>query len=108
MESGSSIAEVIELSKLYFNEANFEKVIQNILEFYNNEFKTVDFIAELKYLPTEQGGRKTPANSGYRPQIKFDFSQQETSGQQTFIDKKTVYPGENVIAKIKMSSPNFF
>ena len=108
IESGSSIAEMIEFSKLYLNEIEFEVIIQNILNYYNNEFKKVDFIAELKYLATEQNGRKTFAKSGYRPQIKFNFSEQQTSGIQTFIDKEIVMPGENVLAKIKILSPNFF
>ncbi|MCZ8197004.1 MAG: hypothetical protein O9267_05320 [Flavobacterium sp.] len=108
IESGSSIAEMIEFSKLFLNEIEFEVIIQNILNYYNNEFKKVDFIAELKYLATEQNGRKTFAKSGYRPQIKFNFSEQQTSGIQTFIDKEIVMPGENVLAKIKILSPNFF
>lgn len=108
IESGSSIAEMIEFSKLSLNEIEFEVIIQNILNYYNNEFKKVDFIAELKYLATEQNGRKTFAKSGYRPQIKFNFSEQQTSGIQTFIDKEIVMPGENVLAKIKILSPNFF
>ncbi len=32
----------------------------------------------------------------------------QTSGQQTFIDKELVSPGENVKAKIKVLSPNYF
>ena len=53
-------------------------------------------------------GRKTPAFSGYRPQVKFDFTEMQTSGQQTFIDKETVYPGDKVDAKIKILSPDYF
>ena len=47
-------------------------------------------------MTTEQGGRKTPAFSSYRPQVKFDFTEMQKSGQQTFIDKETVYPGDKV------------
>ena len=106
--SGSSIAEMIEFSKLYLNEIEFEVIIQNILNYYNNEFKKVDFIAELTYLSTEQGGRKTPANSGYRPDIKFDFSEMKTCGIQTFIEKNIVLPGETINAKIKIIASNYF
>jgi translation elongation factor EF-Tu-like GTPase len=49
-----------------------------------------DFIALLKYRTSADGGRQTPAFSGYRPTIKFDFAEMQTSGQQTFIDKETV------------------
>ena len=106
--SGSSIAEMIELSTQFCNESDFDKIVRNILTYYEEEFSKVDFIAELKYRTTAEGGRRTPANSGYRPQVKFDFAEMETSGQQTFIDKDFVLPGETVIAKIKILSPDYF
>lgn len=108
IEAGSSITELIDLSTGFYNEPDFDKIIGNILNHYEQEFSKVDFIAELKYLTTEQGGRKTPAHSGYRPQVKFDFTEMQTSGQQTFIDKEIVYPGETVNAKIKIASPDYF
>lgn len=70
--------------------------------------KPIDFIAELKYLTSEEGGRKTPASSGYRPQIKFPFSEMQTSGQQVFINKEEVYPGDSVKAQITIISDNYF
>ena len=54
---------------------------------------TTDFIAMLKYRTTAEGGRKTPASSLYRPQIKFEFSEMRTSGQQRFLDKEIVFLG---------------
>ena len=63
-----------------------------------------DFIAELKYKTTEQNGRKTPANSGYRPHLKFDFTEMLTSGHQFFIGTNFVYPGETVLAQIAMNT----
>lgn len=108
IEAGSSIAELIDTSTKFCNQSDFDKIIDSVLNFYNEEFSKVDFIAELQYLTSEQGGRKTPANSGYRPQVKFDFAEMQTSGQQTFIDRETVYPGDNVEAKIKILSPDYF
>ena len=70
--------------------------------------KAVDFIAELYYLTTEQGGRKTPVWSGYRPQVRFGFSEMQASGQQRFLDKDIVYPGDTVIAEISIISVDFF
>ncbi len=70
--------------------------------------KPVDFIAQLTYLTTEAGGRKTPAFSGYRPQVKFSFSEMQTSGQQVFIDKQEVYPGDTVKAQITIISDTYF
>ena len=108
LETGSSITNLIDISSKFCNQSNFDKIVETCLEFYNQEFKKVDFIAELTYFKTEQSGRKTPVISGYRPQVKFDFSEKQTSGQQTFIDKKIVYPGDTVLAKIKVLSPDFF
>lgn len=80
--------------------------------FHNNKFEfdhsKADFIATLTYKTTEQGGRKTAAKSGYRPQVKFDFEEMQTSGQQTFIDRELVYPGDTVEAEIKIPSADFF
>lgn len=109
VEAGSSIAELFGISMRFYNQTDFDKIIDSVLSFYNDEFNKVDFIAELQYLTTEQGGRKTPVfATGYRPQIKFDFDDMQTSGQQTFIDKEIVYPGEKVEAKIKILSPDYF
>ncbi|KKO92476.1 hypothetical protein AAW12_05085 [Sphingobacterium sp. Ag1] len=67
-----------------------------------------DFIALLQYRTTQEGGRKTPAFSKYRLQIKFDFDEMQTSGEQTFIDKDTVYPGEEVKAAIRLAGVIYF
>jgi translation elongation factor EF-Tu-like GTPase len=40
--------------------------------------------------------------------VKFDFAEMQTSGQQTFIDRELVSPGEKVKAKIKILSPDYF
>jgi len=70
--------------------------------------KQPDFIAELQYHTTAQGGRSTPAYSGYRPTVKFSFSEKQTSGQQKFLNKDVAYPGDNVIAEISIISVDFF
>ena len=67
-----------------------------------------DFIALLKYRTFEENGRETPAYSGYRPQVKFSFSAFQTSGQQKFIDKEVVYPGDIVEAEITIISVEYF
>jgi len=67
-----------------------------------------DFIAMLKYRAAEEGGRTMPAHSGYRPHIKFTFEEMQTSGQQVFIGKDIVQPGETVTAEITMVSPHIF
>lgn len=70
--------------------------------------KHTDFIAEITYLTTEEGGRVGYAASGYRPHVKFPFSTYLTSGQQTFLDREIVHPGEKVIVAIKILSVDFF
>ncbi|WP_316753884.1 hypothetical protein [Pedobacter gandavensis] len=67
-----------------------------------------DFIATLIYRTTEQGGRKTPAKSGYRPQVKFDFDEMQTSGQQIFIGRELVFPSETVDAEIRIIAVDYF
>ncbi len=80
--------------------------------FHNNKFEfdnsNADFIATLTYKTTEQGGRATAAKTGYRSQVKFDFNEMQTSGQQTFIDRELVFPGDIVEAEIKILSVDHF
>ena len=108
LEAGSSIVELIHTATTYYNQSNFDEIFKSILSYYNEEFSQVDFIANLHYLTTEEGGRKSFAYSGYRPHLKFDFSENQTSGRQIFIDKDIVSPGDNVNAKIKMLCPELF
>lgn len=61
-----------------------------------------DFIAILTYSTAENGGRSHYAATGYRPAIKFSFDDRMTSGEQKFLDKEIVYPGETVIAEIRI------
>jgi thiol-disulfide isomerase/thioredoxin len=37
IESGSSIAEMIEFSKLYFNETDFDRIVSDILSYYSKK-----------------------------------------------------------------------
>jgi hypothetical protein len=67
-----------------------------------------DFIAVLQYRTMEEGGRKTPVKSGYRPDLRFPFSEKQTSGLQTFIGKEFVMPGEQVEAEIKIIGDEHF
>lgn len=72
------------------------------------KFSDTDFIATLYYKSMEEGGRKSPAKSGYRPGIKFPFSDMQTSGRQNFVDREFVMPGETVDAEIKIVSIDHF
>ena len=107
-EAGSSIVEMLELSERFYNQRDFDKLLSDILSYYQQQLQSVDFVAELKYLTADEGGRNTPAFSGYRPQVKFDFDEMQTSGQQTFLNKETVYPGDTVDAAIRIISVEHF
>ena len=112
LDGEASIGDQQTLYKLFDEENNEltggEIEVSAYEYFHNNKYHIdkgeADFIATLTYLTTEQGGRQTPAFPGYRPQVKFDFSEMQTSGQQTFIDRKIVYPGDTVEAEIRKIS----
>ena len=117
LDGEASIGEVQQTYKIYDEADNlisdcgeleaeaYEYFHENKYEAENSE---ADFVATLTYRTTEQGGRKTPAVSGYRPQIKFAFEEMQTSGEQTFIERKTVFPGDMINAEIKLLSPEYF
>jgi hypothetical protein len=79
----------------------YEMFSENRLEFENSD---CDFIAQLYFRKTQDGGREKFTISGYRPQMKFSFTEMQTSGQQTYIDSKMVFPGDNVNALITLAS----
>ncbi|MBL1224470.1 hypothetical protein [Enterococcus sp. BWR-S5] len=63
-----------------------------------------DVEAEFRFLTTEEGGRKTPTKSGYRPDhlIKPDYL---TCGRHTYYEKEWVALGETVLGTIKFIDP---
>ena len=67
-----------------------------------------DFVAKLVYRTTAQGGRSGPARSGYHPQVKFDFSDMQTSTAQFFRDREWVQPGDTVVAEMQMVGRDYF
>lgn len=62
-----------------------------------------DIEAEIYFLTTEEGGRKTPAFSGYRPQFYYDGH--DWDAVQNYIDVSEVYPGQTVTAHLSFMSP---
>jgi translation elongation factor EF-Tu-like GTPase len=67
-----------------------------------------DFIAILHYKTTEEGGRQSYALSKYRPLIEFPGLLPFTSGEQIFLDKEIVNPGDTVKAEITILSVDSF
>lgn len=62
-----------------------------------------DIEVQITFLASDQGGRKTPARTGYRPQFSYDG--QDWDGIQTYPDREAVYAGETVTAYIAFLSP---
>lgn len=67
-----------------------------------------DFIATLKYRTLEEGGRNMPVKTGYRPGVLFEFDPMQTTGYQSFLNKKIVYPGDSVETEITILSVDYF
>jgi elongation factor Tu len=63
-----------------------------------------DIEAEIYFLTTEEGGRNTPAISGYRPQFYYD--EHDWDAVQDY-NVPEVYPGQTVTARLTFLSPQF-
>jgi elongation factor Tu len=62
-----------------------------------------DVEAEITFLTTEEGGRRGPAYSGYRPQFHYDGH--DWDAIQHYGDVEAVEPGQTVIAYLSFLSP---
>ncbi len=79
------------------------KLSGNSLEFMQKSKYPIDIEAEITFLTTEAGGRKTPAYSGYRPQFYYDG--EDWDAVQNYIDVAEVYPGETVKTHLSFTRP---
>lgn len=59
--------------------------------------------AEITFLNTAEGGRRTPALSGYRPQ--FYYGEQDWDAIHTYPDVELVYPGQTARVLLTFLSP---
>lgn len=59
------------------------------------------FTAMISLFPTENGGRKRPVYSHYRPSFSFN-TKMHFCGEISFVNKEEVLPGDTAIASIKM------
>jgi elongation factor Tu len=62
-----------------------------------------DVEAEITFVPTEQGGRKSAVYSGYRPQ--FCYEGQDWDAFHEYPDVEAVLPGQTVRALLLFLSP---
>ena len=62
-----------------------------------------DFRAQVRFLTTAEGGRKSPVKSGYRGQLFYDGRNWDAVYE--FGDNEWITPGEIIEAEIHMLSP---
>lgn len=62
-----------------------------------------DIEVEMTFLTTEEGGRRTPTGSGYRPQFHYDDHDWDAIHE--YIDVERVMPGDTVKAYLAFLSP---
>ena|SRR5207253_1006848 len=72
-----------------------------------NPPRDCDLEAEVRFLTTAEGGRQSPARSGgmYRPTHDFGMKEFFNDGVHVFVGKEWVAPGESVVSKIWLLSP---
>ena len=63
-----------------------------------------DIEAEITFVPTEDGGRKTAAFSGYRPQFYYDG--QDWVADHEYPDVESVLPGQTARALLRFLNPD--
>ncbi|HWN96615.1 MAG TPA: elongation factor Tu [Methylomirabilota bacterium] len=63
-----------------------------------------DIEAEITFVPTEQGGRKTLAFSGYRPQFYYEGNDWDAIHE--YPDVESVHPGQTARTLLRFLSPD--
>jgi len=67
--------------------------------------KPPDIEAEITFLTPEEGGRKVPAFSGYRPQFYYDGHHWDA--RQDYVGVSEVYPGQTVTTELTFANPQY-
>ncbi|NKI32128.1 hypothetical protein [Croceivirga thetidis] len=70
------------------------------------KFRNWHFVATIRYRTPNEGGRKTPCELGYNPDLKFPFTDRMFMARQIWEGIDKVFPGDTVNAKILTASPN--
>jgi elongation factor Tu len=66
-----------------------------------------DIEAEISFLPTEQGGRRSPAISGYRPNHDFGHDGMLNDAAHEYIGCESVAPGQTAKASVWFLAPEY-
>jgi translation elongation factor EF-Tu-like GTPase len=65
-----------------------------------------DIEAEITFLPTEEGGRRSAAVSGYRPNHNFGLASLNDAAHE-YIGRDSAAPGETVLANMWFLAPQY-
>lgn len=103
LESGKQIAALLKRAQKFIKTEDLDLAISRILKFYGQEYEKVDFVAELKMLPTIQGGVKSFVPNGYKPQLRFNGHNISVMCELTFENKEVLYAGEKTKVKVKLA-----
>ncbi|MGC4077935.1 MAG: hypothetical protein QM702_13085 [Rubrivivax sp.] len=66
-----------------------------------------DIEAEIEFLPTERGGRRAPAVSGYRPDHDFGLAGTLNGAAHEYIGCDAAAPGQTVRAHLWLFVPEY-
>lgn len=69
--------------------------------------RSPDIEAEISFLPTEQGGRHSPACSGYRPSHDFGIVGTLNDAAHEYIGCEAAVPGSTVKANMWFLAPQY-
>jgi translation elongation factor EF-Tu-like GTPase len=69
--------------------------------------RPADFEAEVAFLPTAQGGRESPARSGYRASHDFGLEGALNDAAHEYVGCESVAPGQSASAKLWLLAPHY-
>jgi translation elongation factor EF-Tu-like GTPase len=69
--------------------------------------RSPDAVAELIFLSTESGGRKTPCGTGYRATNNCGVAGMLNDAAYEFIGRDLVAPGETITARLWLLAPEY-
>ena len=66
-----------------------------------------DIEAEIYFLTTEEGGRRSPCRSGYRPSHDFGAEGTLNAAAHVYVGVESVCPGDTVLTRLWLAQPDF-
>jgi hypothetical protein len=103
LETGKYLVELLDRAERFLNIADFDTVVNRIINFYSQEFEKVDFEAHIKLFRTEDGGVKSFVLTGYKPFLKFHGNDRLIQAEIHFEGKDALYAGDEANCRIKLS-----